>query len=446
MSRRRRVGVAGALLIAGACAPEPPTTEARIRAFMDAVHDSTGFSGAVVVARWGVVVFEGGWGMANREEGVPFTPDTPADGASLAKTFVAAGLRLLQAEAHLDLDDPVQRSVPEFPHPATTLRHLLEHSAGLAELDDPTGMTNEEVVAALDPVPLFEPGSRFAYCNECFDVLALVTERVTASPWEAFLRERFFDPLGMDSAFLRPGRFADWPGVRTRGYRRVDGAVTDHDVADDEPFYGSSNLYLSARDMARWGTAMIDGSVGAAVAGDEVGSRPRFASGEESALDGGNWFRAGAGPAYFDGHLAGFHGVIYHDGTTGLVVAWTSNVLGGRPQELQLTRALVRLAETGAVEPVPRFEARGLADGEDPAAIEGVYRLPGIGAVGVEWAGGFARVRIDGGPAHDAYPATGFYLPDLGVEMGFTDVQDGRYRRLHWLTLFDSVAGPRIDP
>ncbi len=432
--------------MAVACAPETPTTEARLQAFMDAVHDSTGFSGAVVVTRWGVPVFEGGWGLANRDEGEPFTPDTPTDGASLAKTFVAAGLRHLQAEGHLDLDDPVQRFVPAFPHRGTTLRHLLEHSAGLAELDDATGLTNEEEVAALDTVPLFEPGSRFAYCNECFDVLALVTERVTGSPWESFLRERFLEPLGMDGVFLRPARFADWSGVRTRGYRLVDGVVMDADAADDEPFYGSSNLYLSARDMARWGTAMIDGSVGAAVAGDEVRARPRFPTGETSALDGGNWFRVGEGPAYFDGHLAGFHGVIYHDHTSGLVVAWTSNTLGARPQELQLTRALVRVAETGRGEGVPRFDARGLAADEDPAAIEGVYRLPGIGAVGVEWADGFARVSIDDGPAHDAYPATGFYLPDLGVEMGFTEKDDGRYRRLHWLTLFDSVAGLRIDP
>ena len=157
-----------------------------------------------------------------------------------------------------------------------------------------------------------------------------------------------------------------------------------------------------------------------------------------------NWFRRAPGPAYFDGHLRGFHGVVYHDATTGLVVAWTSNVLGGRPQELQLTRSLVRIAEGGPVERVPRFDAGGLREGEDPAAVEGDFDVEGLGRVSVEWADGFARVAIDGGPLHDAYPATGYYLPDLGAEMGFTDPVDGRYRRIHWLTVFDSVAGVRV--
>ena len=56
----------------------------------------------------------------------------------------------------------------------------------------------------------------------------------------------------MTSTFLRPARFADWPGVRTLGYRRAGDSLVVHDVFDNEGFYGGSNLYFSARDLHRW--------------------------------------------------------------------------------------------------------------------------------------------------------------------------------------------------
>ncbi len=442
---RMKLQSAVLFIVVAACAEPSESPPDPFAALMDAVHESYGFSGAVVVARRGDIVFEGGWGFANQEADLRFSPDTPVDGASLAKTLVAAGLWQLQSEGRLALTDRVRDHLPSFPHEATTLGQLLDHSAGLAELDDATGLTNADVVAALGPTPLFAPGSRFSYCNECFDVLALVTERVSGQPWDTFLQERFFTPLAMDSAFVRPAMVADWDGVRTRSYRRVDGELLDHDVFDNEPFYGSSNVYFSARDLARWATAFVDGSV-LGPAGFRAGrEQATSASGTRSALNRLNWFQdAPGGPAYFDGHLRGFHSVAYWDPDTGVVVAWVSNVLGGRPQEHQLTRALVALAAGEPAGPLPRFDAVGVTPLVEPTAIDGAYALPGLGVVEVEWADGIALVSVAEGPLHEGYPATGFYLPTQGVEMGFTNLVGGRYQALHWLTVFDSVAGSRV--
>lgn len=100
-----------------------------------------------------------------------FTPDTPADGGSLAKTFTAAAVWWLAHEGRIDPDAPVIRYLPEFPHPRTSVRHLLSHSNGLPpyyEFFDPHFAPDEvrttqkmlEVVAREVPVPAFEPGSR----------------------------------------------------------------------------------------------------------------------------------------------------------------------------------------------------------------------------------------------------------------------------------------------
>lgn len=426
------------------CDPAPRTRGDAFASFLDAVHQSTGFSGAVVVSRWGDPVFEGGWGMANREAGAVFTPDTPADGASLAKTFVAAGLWQLQAEGALDLADLVQAYVPTYPHGGTRLVHLLEHSAGISELDDASGLSNAEVVAAMDAEPAFIPGSRFSYCNECFDVLALVTERVSGQRWSAFLEERFFERFQMDSAFVRPALLEDWEGVRTKSYRVEDGDVVAHDVYDDEPFYGSSNVYLSARDLAAWGTAFVQAEVLTPAALAQGEQKAEFASGGLSALNRLNWFQAApGGPAYFDGHLRGFHSVLYWDRSTGLVVAWVSNTLGARPVELQFTRELVRIAEGGEDLGPPQFSVSGLEAQAPPSAVEGDFRDPVLGDVSVRWRDGIIGVTLNGGPERPGYPLTGYYVPDLGVEIGFSDLRGNRYSTLHWLTVFDSVAAIR---
>ncbi|MCA9764516.1 MAG: beta-lactamase family protein, partial [Gemmatimonadetes bacterium] len=213
------------LVLVAACGAEQPAPNAEFKRFMAEVVAAHDFAGAVVVMRGDAVVYEGAWGLANREEGVAFTPDTPIDGGSLAKTFTAAGIWQLHAEGRLSVDAPVATYVPEFPHRQTTVRHLLSHSAGLPDLDDPTGLTNLDIVVALDSMPRFEPGSRFSYCNECYDALALVTERVIGQHWSEWLAERFFAPNGLDAAFLRPARLADWSGTRTRSYRATPDSV-----------------------------------------------------------------------------------------------------------------------------------------------------------------------------------------------------------------------------
>lgn len=65
------------------------------------------FSGAVVLARGGRVVYQRGFGLANHAAALAFTPDTPADGGSLAKTFTAAGVWWLAHEGRIDADAPV---------------------------------------------------------------------------------------------------------------------------------------------------------------------------------------------------------------------------------------------------------------------------------------------------------------------------------------------------
>ena len=306
------------------------TTDAprRLDALFSDLHQRGLFDGAVVVGQGREVVWEKGYGLANVERQVPFTPDTPSDGASLAKTFTAAIVLMLARDGALDLDAPAQRLLPELPYPDITLRHLLSHSSGLPVLDydffdrylPPDRIrTTEELLRVLGnekPALVSAPGTAFEYSSFGYDLAALAGARAAGKPFGELLRERIFLPLGITSAFLRPGRLSEFPGVRTVGYRRVDGKLQLNEVFDMEAFHGGSNIYISAHDLHRWNASPLS----------EAQTEFARVGGAASALTLGNWYRSADGELFsYAGHLQGFHSEVFRNTRSRRSIVYVSN-------------------------------------------------------------------------------------------------------------------------
>ena len=464
--RRARLAcclAAAALVVAPDARAQVPAE--RIRATADSLlldlHRRGLFSGAVVLGRGEEEVYARGFGMANVERGVPFTPDTPADGGSIAKTLTAAAVLMLEGEGRLSLDDPVQRHLPEYPHAQTRVRHLLTHSAGLPEAEydffndlipaDRVRTTPLflQVLRERGVAPEFEPGTRFRYSSLGFDVAALLVERVAGRPWDAFLRERVLQPLEMRSTFLRPTRLADWPGVRTLGYRRAGDSLVVHDVFDNEGFYGGSNLYFSARDLHRWSRSFYTRPVfGAAVLARGAGAaelRDPAGGGGWSALNLLSWYYPRSGRRYhYPGALQGFWSSVYRDEDRGYSIVYVSN--NSMPQWLRplLSRALIDIMEGRPAPPlaVPAFEELRR---EEMDAAAGRYRVQGLGTVDVRVREGRAYVRVDDGIEYPAFPLGDgqLYVPGLDAWIGFPAPAGRPIRRLSWLSIFHVGQGER---
>jgi CubicO group peptidase (beta-lactamase class C family) len=279
--------VAGALLLA-ACATAPPSADRLSRdvvALIEPLVAAKEFSGAVALMRNEGLVYAQGFGQASHEPAAAFTPQTPSDGGSLAKTFTAAGLWWLVHEGRLTMSRQVQAIVPEYPHAGVTVGQLIAHSNGLAadyasfdkHFAPGQPRTTEallQIVGQDTPAPTFAPGTRFEYSNLGYDAAGSVIERITGQRYGEFVRDRFFRPHGLVHSFARPPHFADWPVPRTRGYRFRNGRWQDHGAYDDEAFLGGSNLIFSAQDLALWGnvpgvnypellaTTIVSGAVG----------------------------------------------------------------------------------------------------------------------------------------------------------------------------------------
>jgi CubicO group peptidase (beta-lactamase class C family) len=428
-----------------------------------ALHARGYFNGAVVLG-YQEEVYARAFGAANVEAGVPFTPDTPADGGSIAKTLTAAAVFMLQDEGLLDLDDLVQHHLPEYPHSDTRVRHLLTHSAGLPEAEydffndlipaDQIRTTSLflNVLREGRTAPAFEPGTQFRYSSLGFDVAALLIERITGQTWEGFLRTRVFVPLGMRSTFLRPARLDQWPGIRTMSYQRARDSLEVHDVFDNEGFYGGSNLYFSARDLFRWSRSFYTRPVLSEAArsrGSEAAVLwdPAEGKGGHSALNFLSWYYPETGRRFhYPGALQGFWSSVYRDEDRRYSVVYVSN--NSVPQWLRplLTRALIEIMEGRDPAPIDLPAYVDLTP-DDIDAIVGQYLVRGIGTVTIEGLENRVHIRVEDGIEYPAFFVSDgqLYVPGLDVWIGFPAAPAPEvFRHLSWLSIFHVAEGERI--
>ncbi len=156
----------------------------------------------------------------------------PANGvfwiASMSKPVTATALMVLVDEGSVQLDDPVEKYLPEFQgmwlvtqqdndhqvlrHPARkiTIRDLLRHTSGMpykSVIESPTldGLPLSVAVRSYAMTPLlFEPGTKYQYSNSGINTAARIIEVVKKQSFEDFLQTRFFDPLGMNDTTFWP--------------------------------------------------------------------------------------------------------------------------------------------------------------------------------------------------------------------------------------------------
>jgi CubicO group peptidase (beta-lactamase class C family) len=427
---------------------------ARVQAIIAPLVAAHEFMGAVAFVRNGEVVHAQGAGMADVAAGRAFARATPADGGSLAKTLTAAAVWTLVHEKRIAIDTPVTTYVAEYPYAGTTVRQLIAHTNGLPpyyEAFDPYfGPRDVRTTAALlavvrraMPQPRFAPGTRFEYSNLGFDAAALVVERVTGQSIGTFFRSRFFAPIGMDSAFARPGRLADFPGPRTMGYRWADTAWVVADVFDNEAFIGGSNVYFSVLDLARWAGAHARGTALPRAVQTLGQSRPVI-DGHPSPINGLSWNCDDSGDrCQYTGDNTAFHSLAYWDRARGGAVAMVSNSSLAPWTLITLQRDLVAALEGREPDRRPRPAFVNLTT-DARAGVAGRYAAPGADTITVTDSKTGLLLRVGSGLVFDIFqvaPAE-FYVPGLDQFLGFTGDPDAR--RMHVRSMFVDFVAPRV--
>ncbi|MFK0522451.1 serine hydrolase [Paenibacillus illinoisensis] len=202
------------------------SAEAFLDTFFDSAEAKAQYVGAsVVVVKDGQVLAEKGYGYADQESKTPVDPKSTAFRvASVSKTFTAAAVMQLVEQGKVDLQADFQTYVKglEFDNPfdkPVTVENLLTHTTGF-EIRDPQQedihadfnktVSMEDYAQQHMPPVVREPGSAYMYDNFSFLLLGMIVENVSGEPFETYMQEHIFKPLGMDnSSFVLNDKFKD---------------------------------------------------------------------------------------------------------------------------------------------------------------------------------------------------------------------------------------------
>jgi CubicO group peptidase (beta-lactamase class C family) len=177
--------------------------------------DKHGVPGATLAIKQGDDVAEAAYGVLNVRTGAAATTDSLFQIGSITKVWTATLVMQLVDEGLVDLNAPVVTYLPEFKVAddevtrTVTTRHLLAHSSGIdGDLFLDTGRGDdclEKYVAACADLGQNHPlGVTMSYCNSGYIVLGRLVEVLRGKPWDAVLKERLFQPLGLTSAGTLP--------------------------------------------------------------------------------------------------------------------------------------------------------------------------------------------------------------------------------------------------
>ena len=259
----------------------------RITALTQRYVDEGKLAGVVtLVAREGAIVHFEAVGQRGADDERPMTEDALFRIFSMTKPITAVAAMMLYEEGLFQLTDPVDKFVPEFAEltvlgedgvirPAEnrmTMQQLLSHTTGLSYGFNPDDTVDklyneadlwqskdlDELAEKLAEIPLkFEAGAQWHY-SVAVDVTGLVVQRLSGLPFDVFLKQRLFDPLGMEDTFFNvpPGKMDrflpnhTWDGENER-LEQLEG---DEFIGytDATLFSGGGGLVSTAMDYLRF--------------------------------------------------------------------------------------------------------------------------------------------------------------------------------------------------
>jgi len=244
----------------------------RIDAYLSRCEKDGRFSGYVLMARGGDILFEKGYGLADYETGTPHTKDTVYRIGSITKMMTAAAVLRCRDMGLLRLEDPVSAYIPEYPlGDGITIHHLLSNTSGIPDWSITLWFLRNKyrehefssLLGFFKDKPLrFKPGTRFEYSNPNFILAGEIVERVSGMSYPEFLETYFFAPLGMnrsgyDTAASRMGgpELSRAIGYKSLRLKPVRARTDDMTIAG-----AAGNVYSTPRDMLTWGMALLKGT------------------------------------------------------------------------------------------------------------------------------------------------------------------------------------------
>jgi CubicO group peptidase (beta-lactamase class C family) len=231
------------------------------------------FSGAVLVAKNGVPVFDQAYGMASIEYGVANTPQTLFNIGSIGKLFTKVAIGQLMQQGKLSGSDTIGKWLPDYPNAAAktaTIQQLVDMASGIGDVftskfdrtppGDFRSLEDYLPTFATDPL-LFAPGTGKQYSNGGYLVLGLIIQKASGESYYDYVAKHIFEPAGMANTEYP---FADdVMRGRATGYSRPGPEEPQRATTFMEPARGSSagGAFSTVDDLLRFALALRSGKL-----------------------------------------------------------------------------------------------------------------------------------------------------------------------------------------
>lgn len=232
---------------------------------LDAMEKTGVASITVAVAKDGEIVWEEGFGWADRENEIKATPHTVYHLASISKPITATGLMLLVERGLVDLDKPANDYLGDSKLSAfagnaddATVRRILAHTSGLPTYWNFFTADGSDERPAVDEsirrygLLVTVPGETYTYSNFGYGILDYIMSRVSGKDYSEFMREEVFGPLGMMHTSVQVDV------SQTGDVARMYGGNNELIAPYDFDHRGASAVLSCVHDLVRFGIFHLD--------------------------------------------------------------------------------------------------------------------------------------------------------------------------------------------
>ena len=252
----------------------PALTAEDLSAYLDGLLPAAMATGdiagaAVIVVKDDRVLLSKGFGFADIDKRTPVDPEkTLFRPGSVSKLFTWTAVMQQVQAGKIDLDADINQyldfKVGGLDGKPITMRHLLTHTPGLEErlrnlivYDTDQLLTLEAKLKQGVPAPIFAPGTVPAYSNYGASLAGYIVQRVSGLPFEQYVEQKIFEPLGMhDATFRQPLPKSLAPQMSTGYLQASSGEPVPFELVSDQP---AGSLSASAANMASFMLAHLNG-------------------------------------------------------------------------------------------------------------------------------------------------------------------------------------------
>lgn len=238
------------------------------------------FNGSILVAEKGNIIFEKGYGYADRDGQTLNTPETKFRIASVTKQFTAMLIMQLVEKGKIKLDGKLSDYLTYYRKDQgdkITIHNLLTHTSGVPNYTNNEFM-DKHTATAITPKDLiltygsgdldFEPSSKYNYSNTAYVMLGAIIEEVTGKKYETVLQENILTPLGMTNSGYEHNEIK--MVNQAIGYDNALGAVNVAKFIDMSIPFSAGSMYSTVEDLYKWDRALYTDKLVSAASKEKI--------------------------------------------------------------------------------------------------------------------------------------------------------------------------------